>query len=196
MARPDRTKIYLDRLREYYLKSKKIPNFRDLKEVLWVQSTGSVTRFFKKLTDEWFFEKEWHSFIPQAKFLNIPVYESIQAGFASPATEENNFDIDLENYIMEHPNTSILVKVKWDSMQDAGILEWDIVIVDKSLKAQIWDIIVAIVDHEYTLKFLKKDKKWKFYLHPANNNYPDIYPENQLEIFWVVVSVVRKIRSR
>ncbi|MFZ5341559.1 MAG: LexA family protein [Patescibacteria group bacterium] len=47
--------------------------------------------------------------------------------------------------------------------------------------------MVAIVDNEYTLKYLMKDKSGKYYLKAANSKYKDIYPENELEVFGVVV---------
>lgn len=77
-------------------------------------------------------------------------------------------------------------------MQDAGILEGDIVIVHTSKKAKIWDIVIAIVDEEYTVKYLEKDTTGVYYLKPGNENYDDIYPEEEMKIFGVVVGVCRK----
>jgi len=76
-------------------------------------------------------------------------------------------------------------------MIDAGIHTGDIVIVDKGIHAKVDDIVVAEVDREFTLKYLKKDKRGH-YLHAGNSKYPDFYPKEELKVFWVVTGVVRK----
>jgi len=49
------------------------------------------------------------------------IYESIAAGFHAPAEEQSRYSIDLDSYVIEHPNTSVLVRVKGESMREAGI---------------------------------------------------------------------------
>ena len=100
--------------------------------------------------------------------------------------------MDLEKYILEKPNASVIVSVKGDSMSEAGIFAWDIVIVDKSISPKSGDIVVALVDGKYTLKFFEKDRNGKVFLRAGNSAYQDIYPEQELEIFGVVVSLIRK----
>jgi len=79
-------------------------------------------------------------------------------------------------------------------MQDAGINENDIVIVNTAQQPKIGDIVIGVVDDEYTIKFLMQNKKGEKYLQPANKEkgYADIYPQENLHIFGVVTSVVRK----
>ena len=79
-------------------------------------------------------------------------------------------------------------------MIDAGIHEGDIAVVEKKPAANIGDIVVAIVDNEFTLKFLEREKGG-FILRPANPAYPVIRPKGQLEIFGVMVGLVRKMKS-
>ncbi len=76
-------------------------------------------------------------------------------------------------------------------MIDAGIHPKDIVIVDKSKKPKLEDIVVAEIDREYTLKYLKKDAKG-YFLRAGNDKYPDFHPKEELKIFGVVTGVVRK----
>ncbi len=123
---------------------------------------------------------------------NYDIYESITAWFAAPAEESSRYSVDLERYLLEHPITSILVSVKGDSMINAGISPWDIVVVDKAKIPKQDDIVIANIDHNYTLKYFKKDAQWRVYLKAANDNYMNIYPEEELNIFWVVVSLIRK----
>jgi hypothetical protein len=112
--------------------------------------------------------KDKYSFVPQESFFTQKVYESVKAGFPSPWDEENAHNIDIDTYLISHPESTIMIKVSGDSMIEAGIHTGDIVIVDKGMNAKVDDIVVAEVDREFTLKYLKKDKQrglspcWKF----------------------------------
>ena len=77
-------------------------------------------------------------------------------------------------------------------MIDAGILDGDLVVVEKVPSAKRGDIVVAIVDGEFTLKRLDLDRG-RFVLKPENKGYPVIRPEGALEIFGVMVGLVRKL---
>jgi repressor LexA len=68
-------------------------------------------------------------------------------------------------------------------------------VVDRSIGAKADDMVVAIVDNDFTLKTLAREKGG-FVLHPANPTYPVIRPEGQLEIFGVVVGQFRKYARR
>lgn len=124
--------------------------------------------------------------------MKITIYESITAWFDTPMMEETRYQMDLEKYVLEKPAASIFIRVKGNSMQDAGIFTWDLVIVDKSKTPKIGDIVVACIDSRYTLKFYEKDTKGRIFLRAGNSEYPDIFPKEELEIFWVVVSLIRK----
>ena len=76
-------------------------------------------------------------------------------------------------------------------MIDAGIVPGDVVIVEKRQLANVGDMVVAIVDNEFTLKTLGREGR-EFVLLPANKAYPVIRPKGQLEIFGVVVGQFRK----
>ncbi len=67
-------------------------------------------------------------------------------------------------------------------------------IVDKGMTAKTDDIVVAEMDREYTLKYLKKDKKG-YFLRAGNEKYPDFHPREELKIFGVVTGVVRKYQK-
>ena len=85
------------------------------------------------------------------------------------------------------------LRVKGDSMIDAGIHEGDIAVVEKRNLANIGDIVVAIVDNEFTLKTLDKERG-QYILRPANPAFPVIRPQGTLEIFGVLVGLIRKYR--
>jgi len=123
---------------------------------------------------------------------NIVVYNSIQAWFWTAADEVSRHSMDIAHYVIEKPNTSIVATVKWESMIEAGIYPGDLVVVDKGAKVQFWDVVIAKIDHEYTLKYYERDSAGRIFLRPANNSMSNIYPQEELEIFWVVKSLVRK----
>jgi repressor LexA len=76
-------------------------------------------------------------------------------------------------------------------MIDAGIVPGDVVIVEKRPMANVGDIVVAIINNEFTLKTLGREGN-QFVLIPANKDYPVIRPKEQFEIFGVVVGQFRK----
>ena len=78
-------------------------------------------------------------------------------------------------------------------MKNAGIIEGDLVVLDKSLQPQNQDIIAAFVDDEWTLKYYF-DKNGRIYLKAANDKFKDIYPKQKLEIGGVVIKVIREYR--
>jgi repressor LexA len=89
-------------------------------------------------------------------------------------------------------SADFLLTVTGDSMIDAGILDGDLVVVEKSAAAKRGDIVIAIVDNQFTLKRLDLDRG-RFVLKPENKAYPVIRPEGTLEIFGVMVGLVRKL---
>ena len=76
-------------------------------------------------------------------------------------------------------------------MIEANICEGDIVVVEKRSFANKGDMVIAIVDDEFTLKYLDKDADGLF-LKPANHLYKIIRPVTSFEIFGVVVGLIRK----
>ena len=77
-------------------------------------------------------------------------------------------------------------------MIDLGIYDGDQVIIKKTNTARNGDIVIAYIDGGYTLKTYR-NKNGEIYLEPANNNYPNIYPKEQLTIFGIAQGIVRKL---
>ena len=115
----------------------------------------------------------------------------VEAGFPSPAEEEMRDTLSLDEFLVGNPDASFLLKVSGDSMTGAGILPGDLVIVDRGQTAKNGDIVIAEVDGEWTMKFLKKSGE-AVYLVPANPKYKPIRPQRELRITGVVTAVVRK----
>jgi repressor LexA len=86
-----------------------------------------------------------------------------------------------------------MLKVKGDSMIEAGIMPKDYVLVDRSLTPKNKDIVIAEVDGQWTMKYLIKKGK-DITLLPANPKYTPIRPKNELKIAGVVTAVLRKLK--
>lgn len=100
----------------------------------------------------------------------------------------------IDDYLIDDPNRTVLCRVRGDSMKDAGLLDGDIVTVEKNSATKAGDIVVAIVDDEYTIKTLRLNAKSKYYLEAANKAFGDIHPVGSLEIFGVVTGSFRRLR--
>lgn len=120
----------------------------------------------------------------------------ISAGFPSPAADYAEEGLDLNRYLIQNKPATFMFTVKGDSMLGAGICDGDKVVVDKALKPKNKDIVVAVVDGEYTIKRLYQ-LHGQVELQPENPNYPPItfHEGSELQIWGVVVGVVRKYGS-
>lgn len=144
----------------------------------------------QKWIDEGFFKKDSNKIAPTSKFFSIPLLGFIKAGYPILSEEDKNY-LTLDDYLIEDPQTSFLLRVSGDSLINAGIFDGDLVIIEKKKVAISGDIVLAQIDREWTLKILKKDQQ-KSYLMSANPKYPPFYPLQELQIHGVVKAVVRK----
>jgi DNA polymerase V len=109
-----------------------------------------------------------------SKSLKIPLFQSlVSAGFPSPAEDYEDLELNLEKYIVKNPSATFYVRVKGDSMQDARIYDGDILVVDKAETPRNGDVIVALLNGDFTVKRLVK-KNNTFFLMPENPAYPPI----------------------
>ena len=121
----------------------------------------------------------------------LKVLGVIEAGFPTSASEELIDTMSLDEYLIENREATFLLKVKGDSMKDAGIILGDLVIVERGKQPKNGDIVIAEVDGEYTMKYFKKNGK-DISLEPANKKYKTIRPKETLSVVAVVKAVVRK----
>jgi len=159
------------------------------------KSKNAAYQIIKDLIEEGFVSKDSSGRLsPTKMFLGTELFYSIKAGFTTPVEESAGDKITLDEYLISHPSSTIMISVSGDSMTEAGIFDGDIVIVEKGSSYKLGDIVVAEIDEGYTLKFLDKENN-RYFLRPGNIKYPNIYPEDELKIFGVVTGVVRKIKK-
>ena len=128
------------------------------------------------------------SFDSATKRFRIPLLnDSVSAGFPSPADDYTEENIDLNEHLISNPFSTFFLRVKGESMINAGIKDKDLIIVDKSLIAKPGDIVIAMIDGEFTIKRLSI-KNDELYLKSENHNYPDFSFKNHIDVqIWGVV---------
>jgi DNA polymerase V len=135
-------------------------------------------------------------FIPDFESeLRIPyIEEGVSAGFPSPAADFLETNIDLNKELSSNPLATFYIKVKGNSMIDAGINDKDVLVVDRSLEPQNNKIAICFIDGEFTVKRIKLEKDC-LYLMPENANYQPIKvtEENQLVIWGIVTYVIKNV---
>ena len=117
----------------------------------------------------------------------------VQAGFPSPASDYTEDALDLNQYLIKHKAASFMFSVEGQSMRDAGIVDGDKVVVDRSIEAKHNHIVIAVVEGDYTIKRLYKRRE-RIELRAENPAFqPIVFTEfSKLEIWGVVVGVVRR----
>lgn len=125
------------------------------------------------------------------------VQDRIYAGFPSPAQDFIEDCIDLNQMLILNEPSTFMGEVGSNSMINAGIGFGDKIIVDRSLNAVNGDIVVSLIDNEFTVKRLIITPK-ETYLKAENPDYPDIhFNEGQELLVWgVVTSVIKQFRKR
>ena len=118
---------------------------------------------------------------------------SISAGFPSPASDYIDQRLDLTQYLGMHSEATFFLRVQGDSMQGAGIFDGDLLIVDRSVQAKSGNVVVAVVDGEFTVKRLQR-RAGVTWLKAENPAYPPIELRDgqELEVWGVVSHVVHK----
>ncbi|MEQ1849344.1 MAG: transcriptional repressor LexA [Candidatus Peribacteraceae bacterium] len=176
------------------------PSLADLAVAFGVRSKNSIAKVINTLVLARHLEKDPKGRIKIIAFpheegmapMTLPLFGPIAAGFAAPVEEHAEEQITIESYLVKNKNATFLLRVKGDSMIGAGIHEGDLVLVDKSKTPKPNDIVVGVMDGEFTLKRLKREKG-KVYLQAENPDYPDLYAIEELQVAGVVVGLVRKM---
>lgn len=185
----DRLKL----VKKFFYQKKRLPSYSEMLDLFGLKSKKAIYDIVHRWINLGFLEKAGRKISPTPKFFSLPVLGVIKAGFPILA-EENKEYLSLDDYLIEDPNSSFLLKVSGDSLINLGIFDGDMVVIKRVEKAYYGSIVLAEIDGEWTLKILKKDnKRGRLYLEAANPNYPKFYPKRQLKVFGVVNAVIRKL---
>ncbi|MEW6571886.1 MAG: transcriptional repressor LexA [Nitrospirota bacterium] len=178
----------------FYRQNRRMPSFSEIGDMVGLRSKNAVFKLVNKLERlKVLGRDEKGRLIPKSIASFVKVLGTIEAGFPSPAEEELADTLSLDELLIQNPEATFLLKVSGDSMSGAGILPGDMVLVDKGQAPKSGDIVIAEVDGEWTMKYLRK-RGTSVTLIPANPRYKPIRPKNELRIAGVVTAVVRKYR--
>lgn len=126
----------------------------------------------------------------------IPLFSApVEAGFPSPADDYVDCEIDLNEHLIKNPPATFMVRVRGNSMIDAGIQSGDLLIIDKSLEAKDGDIVIAAVDGQFTCKRFRNTGS-TLRLVAENPKQPPIAigPDTNVEIWGIVIHVIHTPR--
>ena len=129
------------------------------------------------------------------KVIKLPFFSSlIRAGFPSPAEDHIEQTLDITELIVKNPPATFYLKVTGESMVNAGILDGDILVVDRSKIAKHSDIVVAEINTEFTVKRLYY-RDGQVILHAESDHHDSIFVKqsDDFSIFGVVSAVVRQL---
>ena len=124
------------------------------------------------------------------------VTETISAGFPSPAEDYIELGIDLNKYLIKNPISTFFLRVSGSSMNNAGIYNNDLLIIDRSINPKPGHIVVALLDGEFTLKRLIK-KQDNYYLKADKENYPaiNLYEYIDIQIWGVAIYSIHELKK-
>jgi len=181
------------KLRRFYSEHERIPSVDEIRTLFGYRSKNAAFWLIRRLMGEGYLKKDARGRVMLRSLCGARVLGNVQAGFPSPAEEELRDTLDLDRYLIERPEQTFLVRVTGDSMIDAGIREGDLVVVERGRTPAPFDIVVAQVDGEWTMKYYDKTSG-KPLLRAANPKYPPIQPARELVIGGVVTAVIRKYK--
>ena len=183
---------YKNKLIAFYEAHRRMPGYKELMALTGFRSKNAVFKFIQKLVDEGIVSKDSKGRLSPLHISGgVPLLGLVEAGFPSAAEEELLDVMNFDEFLTPNKESSYILKVKGDSMKDAGIKEGDMVIVERRQSYKPGQIVIAMVDGDYTMKYLRK-KGEKYYLEPANDAYKPIYPTDSFRVEAVVTAVVRK----
>lgn len=183
-------------IQRFYDRHRRMPTYQEIADLMGYASKNAAFKLVQKLVQEGYLQKDKTGrLVPNRLRGEIVLAGLVEAGLPSPAEAAALDTLSLDEDLIVGKNITYALRVKGDSMIDAGIREGDLVLVECVKDAGIGSIVVAQIDGDWTLKYLR-EKKGKKYLEAANPEYPDLYPQEELSIGGVVRAVLRTYEER
>lgn len=170
------------------------PTIREIASQFGYSSTGTVRDYLKALIQKGYIKvaanKSRAIELIRETLFSIPIIGRVRAGLPSLAVEEIEGYLNLDSLVFSDASTFAL-RVKGDSMVEAGIMPDDLVLVKKQNIAQTGETVVALIGEEATVKYLRRRGK-DYFLEPANSKYQPIKVDSEVSIIGKVISVIRR----
>jgi SOS-response transcriptional repressor LexA len=181
---------YLAKLQDHYARHGVLPSYAGISELLGFRAKNAAVKLAARLSKAGYLRvAPGGRLAPDDRFFERSFLASVTA--SRPDTLEMAFEtISIDRYLIDRPSKTTFIRVKGDSMKDAGIYDGDVVVVERRESAVAGAFVVARVDGEYTLKELDFERK-RPVLRPHNRAFSVLRPQ-RLEIVGVVRGVVRR----
>ncbi len=177
------------------------PSYQELANQMNVKSKYAILKHIDALVKKGFLEKDSSarglriiapSFQPKNNEVEVPLIGRVAAGYPILSDENVERYISVPRALIKTEGRYFALKVRGDSMINAGIYEDDLLVVNSTNQAQNRDIVVALIGDEVTVKRLMKERG-RVYLKAENPAYQDIHPKGEWSIQGKVVGLIREI---
>jgi len=175
----------------FYEENRRMPSYGELLKSTGYKTKSAVSYAVDKLIEKGIVSKDSRGKLVPNTLGQVKILGLVEAGFPSPAEEDSSETMSLDEYLIEKKEATYMLKVKGDSMIDAGIHQGDLVLVERGASYKSGDIVIAEIDGEWTIKYFRK-QGGKVFLEPANKKYKPLYPTQELTVSAVVRAVIRK----
>jgi SOS-response transcriptional repressor LexA len=197
MGHPNTDATHLSRLRDHYARYGVLPSYAGMGKVLGFRAKTAAVKLAERLSLAGYLQPApGGKLVPTARFFELPLFDTpVRAGLPQAIEGQTASElVTIESYLIESPSSTVLVRVRGDSMKDAGICDGDLAIVDRNLAPAPGAFVIALVDGDFTLKELRYQGKRPI-LFAHNADFQPIRPTGELEVFGVVRGIVRKLKG-
>lgn len=196
MARTNNDPQHLRRLRDLYARVGCMPSYSEMAKALGFKAKNAAFKLTKRLIASGHLEKSLGGrLVPGPGFFTIDLSDSeVRAGFGCEGNASSLFHAQaLDQLLIARPSKTMLLKVRGDSMVDAGILSGDVAVVETSMQVVHGDVVVAEIDGGHTIKEYRTDRG-KPYLTAHSGDRPSMSAKETLNIIGVVRGIVRSYK--
>ena len=184
---------HLQRLQAYVEENRTAPSYAGLAKLMGFASKAAAFKLAKHLIEHGYLRVGAdRRLAPGKALLGVNLVATVRAGSPETPTVLQCERLSLENYLIDRPASTVLVKIKGASMIGAGILDGDLAVVDTKREPRKGDFIVAMWNGEATLKELDYDSDGRPLLVPHNAAYSVLRPD-YLDRVGVYVGLVRRL---
>ena len=179
-------------LRRFFRLEGRAPSYAEMLTLFGYRSKNAVHGLLIRLEQAGYVRKSRGKLALTGRLTGtVKLLGTVQAGFPSPAGEDQTATINLDEFLVQRPEAAYMLTVSDDSMADAGIQPGDLVLVEKGPPPRPRDIVVVQANDEWIIRYFDPDDQG-MRLTPANAGYKAIQPKRSLIIGGVVRAVIRK----
>ncbi len=196
MTRPNNDHVHLRRLRDTYARMGCFPSYSRMAEALGFKAKNAAFKFTQRLISTGHLAKSVGGRLaPGPKFFTLELSDDeVRAGFGADGNATGLVQAHaLEQLLMSRPSQTVFVRVRGESMVNAGILGGDIAVVETCAQAAHGDIVVAEIDGDHTIKEYRT-ARGQPQLMPHGANPRAVEPRDTLNIIGVVRGIVRSYK--